>query len=105
MHPPAEDRTAVLTPRHLPHSQPCRQQEIHFNIIALASILVTLVSIDGPLLQRASKVTTKGFLDISMVTVNFSPNMSMVYHPTGRSTGRASGIDVLSNSFLPVVQS
>ncbi|KAL5331841.1 hypothetical protein ACEPPN_001379 [Leptodophora sp. 'Broadleaf-Isolate-01'] len=77
----------------------------HFNTIALASILVTLVLINGPLLQRASTVTTKGFLDISMVTVNFSPNMSMVDHPTGRSTGRASGIDILSNSFLPVVQS
>ncbi|KAH9203850.1 hypothetical protein DL95DRAFT_398978, partial [Leptodontidium sp. 2 PMI_412] len=75
---------------------------LHFNVIALASILVTLVSIDGPLLQRASKVTTKEFLDISMVTVNFSPNISIFSLTTGQSTGRASGIDALSDSFLPV---
>ncbi|KAL2061842.1 hypothetical protein VTL71DRAFT_7220 [Oculimacula yallundae] len=77
----------------------------YFNLIALASILVTVVSIDGPLLQRASRVTTESFSDTSTITVNLSPNTSMVSHPTGYSTGRAGGIDVLSKEFLLVLQS
>ena len=33
----------------------------HFNVIALSSILVALVPINGPLLQRASQVTQRHF--------------------------------------------
>lgn len=77
----------------------------HFNRVALASVLVGVVAIDGPLLQRASRVTTRSFAEVREVEVGLFANLDMVGHPTGFSTGRALAIDILSSEFLPVVQS
>lgn len=75
-------------------------------MIALASILATIVSIDGLLFQRASKVITKLSSGTTAVTLSLSPNVSMVDHFTGlfSATLEPSTIDMLSESFLPIAQ-
>lgn len=76
----------------------------HFNFIALTSIFVTMVSIDGPLLQRASSVVTQEYFDNPMITVNLNPNMDLSKLNTGVHTGRNGDVSLLSTSFIPIVQ-
>lgn len=77
----------------------------HFNRVALASVLVGIVAIDGPLLQRASRVTTMEFVATRDVTVGLVADVDMTEFPTGYSSGRAGDIAMLTPEFLPVVQS
>lgn len=76
----------------------------NFNMIALASLLVSIVAVDGPLLQKASKVTSQQWTETSMVTVGLGSNTSLLEHPTGYYTGRAPVVSSLSSEFLTTIQ-
>ncbi|KAF3484459.1 uncharacterized protein GIQ15_03783 [Arthroderma uncinatum] len=72
-----------------------------FNVIALACILIAMVPINGPLLQRASTVV------VASVVSNARLNLSVATHldiPTGYLSGRGYAVSMISENFRPIVQ-
>ncbi|KAI4244058.1 MAG: hypothetical protein L6R42_010563, partial [Xanthoria sp. 1 TBL-2021] len=74
----------------------------HFSAIALASILVALVPINGPLLQRASRVQQGRFEQNTEVRVNIAAEIPEGY--TGYLSNRAYQPALLTSRFVQVVQ-
>lgn len=74
----------------------------HFNRVALAYILVALVVIDGPILQRSSTITS--------LVINRPGNFSvavtddLIGIPTGYYMGRSKSIDTLSSNFTNILR-
>lgn len=75
----------------------------NFNLVALASILVTLAPINGPLLQRASRVTTVNVPLQRVITVPIAATLPQFY--TGFLTGRTAVPALLTEQYADVVRS
>lgn len=75
----------------------------NFNLVALASILVTLAPINGPLLQRASRVTSIGVPLERTIAVQIAARLPQGY--TGYMTGRTEVPALLTAQFANVVRS
>lgn len=73
----------------------------HFNKVALACMMVAIVVVDGPIMQRASTVKS--------VTADAPRNFSLAIaqdvmeYPSGWYTGRAKSVDTLSGNFTRVL--
>ena len=73
----------------------------HFNRVAFAYLLVALVVVDGPILQRSSTITS--------LVVNRPGNFSIAIsddaltNPTGWYTSRAKSVDTLTGNFTRVM--
>ncbi|KAL8665656.1 MAG: hypothetical protein Q9168_007658 [Polycauliona sp. 1 TL-2023] len=74
----------------------------HFSAIALASILVALVPVNGPLLQRASRVQRGRFDQDTEVRVNIAAEIPGGY--TGYLSDRGHSPALLTSRFVQVVQ-
>ncbi|KAI9887435.1 MAG: hypothetical protein M1823_000772 [Watsoniomyces obsoletus] len=74
----------------------------HFNRVALASILVALAPINGPLLQRASTVTTRARVAPVMLSLPIVRELPHGY--TGMISGRARRTALLSAPFANTVK-
>lgn len=73
----------------------------HVNIIAVASILVAIVPINGPFLQRASRVRFAAIQKSSNVGVQIAPTLPEGY--AGVISGRQATVSLLSSGFRKVV--
>ncbi|KAE9378619.1 hypothetical protein N431DRAFT_450566 [Stipitochalara longipes BDJ] len=73
----------------------------NFNLVALASILVAVSQVNGPLLQRASRVVLVEVLSNVPVLVRIAPEIPLYY--TGVVTGREYTPAFFTPAFLPVV--
>jgi hypothetical protein len=73
----------------------------NFNFVALASILVAISQINGPLLQRASRVALVEGLSNVPVSVRMAPEVPSGY--TGVVAGRSYTPTFFTPAFLPVV--
>lgn len=74
----------------------------NFNTIALASILVTLAPINGPLLQRASRVTTADISVNRTLSIQIATQLPDNY--TGYITGYSQLPALLTPHFSKIVQ-
>lgn len=74
----------------------------HFNMVALASIMAALAPINGPLLQRASTVTTQSIQRETALKVSIAPELPFGF--TGVTTGRVRSVAMLSSNFTPVMR-
>lgn len=72
-----------------------------FNLVALACIAVSLTPINGPLIQRASSVTTA--VHSSPVALNIPMAQEVPYGYTGMITSRSSSASILTADFTFVV--
>lgn len=74
----------------------------HFNLVALASIMAALAPINGPLLQRASTVTTRPVQGATYLSASIAPELPEGY--TGIITGRGHTVALLTSTFTPVIR-
>lgn len=72
-----------------------------FNLVALASIIVAISPINGPLLQRASRVATVGAPTALMLSIAVAPQVPSGY--TGIVEGRGYVPSFFNQAFTPVV--
>lgn len=75
----------------------------NFHLVALASILVTLAPINGPLLQRASRVASTDVPVNRTLSVQIAAQLPKNY--TGYMTGRTAVPALLTTQFADVVRS
>lgn len=73
----------------------------HFNFIAFAALFVTLTPINGPLLQRSTSITTGSAYGPVDLKIEAARSIDYV---TGMVSGRAFGVALISDNYLPVVQ-
>ena len=74
----------------------------HANLIAVACIMVTLSPFNGPLLQRASHVTTRDTPVPRQLDVSIANQLPRNY--TGYIIGRSDSPDLLTSNFTAVVR-
>lgn len=74
----------------------------HFNLVALASIFAALTPVNGPLLQRASTVTSQTVQAQVPLLVSIAPELPNGY--TGTITGRGHAVALLSPAFTSVMR-
>ncbi|KAF2212782.1 hypothetical protein CERZMDRAFT_106043 [Cercospora zeae-maydis SCOH1-5] len=75
----------------------------HFNYISFAALFLAVTPINGPLLQRASSITTeKRYYYSDDVTARL-PAATSLQDPTGWTSGRAYTVTTLDAKFTPVV--
>ncbi|MCJ1340724.1 hypothetical protein MMC09_006020 [Bachmanniomyces sp. S44760] len=72
----------------------------HFNVIALACIVTAIVPINGPLLQRASHVTTGTVISTNNIQLSLAPAVPRGF--TGYSSGRSYAVSLLTSNFTPI---
>lgn len=74
-----------------------------FNLVALAGLAVTLVPINGPLLQRSSEVTERVYVELKNLTVPIALEVPFGY--TGGITGRGPKIpSSISSAFSDILK-
>lgn len=71
-------------------------------LLALATILVTITPINGPLLQRASSINIKSISGVASITLDIASELPFGW--TGYVSGRGVMPSLLSPNFAPVVQ-
>lgn len=74
----------------------------HINMVAVACMFVAIGPVNGPLLQRASRVTVARFQQTTNVRVNIAQELPDGY--TGYISGRGHGIGLLAPAFTDTVQ-
>ena len=74
----------------------------HFNLVALACILVALVPVNGPLLQRASRIRIGHFSKTTTMSIEIAQTLPHGY--TGLLSGRSSSPSLMSSSFTQTMQ-
>ena len=74
----------------------------HFNKLALASIVVSVAVVDGPLLQRASTIISKDITSSTMLRASIAPQLPIGY--TSTMLGRVETPKVLNPPFANVLQ-
>lgn len=72
-----------------------------FNLIALACILLSIVPINGPLLQRASTVVVANVVSDAPLNLSVATFLNTT---TGYLSGRGYAVSILSEKFIPIVQ-
>lgn len=73
----------------------------HINMVAIASIFVAIGPINGPLLQRASRVTFGQFNQDTDVSIKIAQRLPDGY--TGMISGRAHRVAMLTSDFTKIV--
>ena len=73
----------------------------NFNVVALASVIVAISQINGPLLQRASRVAVVAATSDVTVSLGIAPQLPLGY--TGLVEGRANTPSWFTAAFLPTV--
>lgn len=73
-----------------------------FNLVALACITVALAPVNGPLLQRASTITTASHNTEATLTILAAQEFPTGY--TGTITGRAHAVGFVTSNFSSVTQ-
>ncbi|KAI9801260.1 MAG: hypothetical protein M1833_002830 [Piccolia ochrophora] len=76
----------------------------HFNVVALGCIVVALVPVNGPLLQRASTIASKTQTSLKPVTLHVATELPIAY--TGFIQGRSTTYDsaALTGNFTRVMR-
>ncbi|KAH5332489.1 hypothetical protein HBI12_054130 [Parastagonospora nodorum] len=72
-----------------------------FNFVAFTGLLVTFAPVNGPLLQRASVIGSRGGFDLVNVTIPIAQKIPLGY--TGAITGREHVTTTLSNEFRSII--
>ncbi|GIZ49525.1 hypothetical protein CKM354_001255500 [Cercospora kikuchii] len=75
----------------------------HFNYISFAALFLAITPINGPLLQRASSITTERKQFLSEEVTARIPAVTSLQNPTGWTSGRSYGVTTLDAKFTPVV--
>jgi hypothetical protein len=73
-----------------------------FNLIALACVLVAIAPINGPFLQRASRVTTAQQHSTSTLGIPLAPAIPFGF--SGYISGRGYDVSLYTTNFTPTVQ-
>lgn len=74
----------------------------HFNLMALACLIAACSPINGPLLQRASTVTTEDLQNLKPIKIRIAPEIPADY--TGVVTGRTYGLaSLLTTNFTQIM--
>lgn len=73
----------------------------HVNMVAIASIFVAIGPINGPLLQRASRVTFGQFIQNTDVSIKIAQSLPNGY--TGMISGRGHSVAILTSAFTKTV--
>ncbi|KAI5358795.1 hypothetical protein Slin14017_G110780 [Septoria linicola] len=76
----------------------------NFNYISFAALFLAITPINGPLLQRASTITTNQKHFLSDKVHATLPAVVNITEPTGYTAGRAYTVTTLDAKFAPVVQ-
>ena len=74
----------------------------HINMVAVACMFVAIGPVNGPLLQRASRVTVARFQQSTNVQINIAHELPNGY--TGYLSGRGLGVGLLAPAFTRTVQ-
>lgn len=74
----------------------------HINMVAVACMFVAIGPVNGPLLQRASRVTVARFQQTSNVRINIAQELPNGY--TGFLSGRGLDVGLLAPAFTQTVQ-
>lgn len=73
-----------------------------FNLPALACVFAALAPVNGPLLQRASKVSVRSVSSVTSLRLPIAPEIP--YGWTGIVSGRMYAVSLLTANFTPVAQ-
>ena len=74
----------------------------HLSLISIACLLVTISPINGPLMQRASQITTRG--GATQTTLKLSMAEEFPFGYTSWSSGRSESVSMMTQEFVPLLQ-